>query len=65
MQSGLRSRPNSENLLPKPFEGYEGSYTFTAEPKGTKGVKDPVKAAITSIGNMTEEQKQELRDALK
>ena len=49
----------------KTLEGYEGLYIFTAEPKGTKGVKDPVKAAINSIGNMSEEQKQELRDALK
>ena len=49
----------------KTLDGYEGRYIFTAEPKGTKGVKDPVKAAINSIGNMSEEQKQELRDALK
>ena len=48
----------------KTLEGYEGSYTFTAEPKGTKGVKDPIKTAINAVPNMSKDDRERLLKAI-
>ena len=46
------------------LEGYEGSYTFTAEAKGTKGVKDPIKTAINAVPNMSKDERERLLKAI-
>ena len=61
----IKEQAKLRDLTTKVLEDMAGKYTFTAEAKGNKAPKDPVKSAIRAVATMTEEQKEELRQALK
>ena len=60
----IREQAKMRDLTTKALEGMTGEYTFTAEAKGNKAPKDPVKSAIKAVPNMTKKQREEMLKAI-
>ena len=60
----IKEQAKLRDLTTKALEDMAGEYTFTAEAKGNKAPKDPVKSAIKAVINMTKEQREEMLKAI-